>query len=310
MEEKGISKLTLGEIQDMLEMQKEQIRKKDKEIEELKKRLSDGGAEQKLKVQSNNYKEALETVYEIISSLEKYTTEEVLFYAAQMLADVMDCKDVAIYTVADRKYARLFSATSPEARKLGNSIEYIDMGNMYSDLKKGQIYMNKDMKADFPSMACAVYAEERMQVIMMIWGIPYGRMTLSEANCLAVVETLLQNAILRASRHMASFRRKRYIEGTSVLKEEAFKILIKAFFEAKAKGLTECTLVEIVMSHQNYESISLQVACNIRQTDYMGVMEGGKLYILLSNTNMKNAEIFQERLQSLGYKSLLKENVV
>jgi ribonucleotide monophosphatase NagD (HAD superfamily) len=41
----------------------------------------------------------------------------------------------------------------------------------------------------------------------------------------------------------------------------------------------------------------------------MGLMEGEKLYILLANTDMKNAEVVQERLRKLGYESTLKEDV-
>ena len=73
-----------------------------------------------------NQKESLGKIYEITSSLEQYGPEEVLFYAAQVLSKLMDSQDVAVYTVANGDYARLFSATSSEARKLGNSIRYTD----------------------------------------------------------------------------------------------------------------------------------------------------------------------------------------
>lgn len=281
-------KMTMEEMRSEIERQRELLKEKEQEIEALKK------------------KDGLDTVYEIISSLEKHTTEEVLFYAAEVLAKMMDTGDVAIYTVANKEYARLFSATSKEARQLGNSIRYVDMKEMYEEIKSDRIYRNTAMDKGLPLMAGAVFAEDEIRVILMFWGISGERLSESEANRLIVVKTVLQNAILRANRYMSSFRRKRYLTGTNVLKEEAFKILIKAFFDAREKGLTECALVEIVMGYHSYEAIAIQVAGNIRQTDYMGVMEGGKLYILLSNTDLKNAEIVQERLRKLGYESLLK----
>lgn len=280
--------MTADEMQAEIERQKELLKEKDQEIEALKK--MDG----------------LDKVYEIISRLNKYTTEEVLFYAAETLAHMMNTKDVAIYTIANKEYARLFSFTSPEARVLGNSIKYVDMGEMYSELKEGRIYVNKTMDESLPLMACAVFAEETIRVILMFWGIPAERLTESEANRLTVIEAILQNVILRASRYMSSFRRKRYLTGTNVLNEQAFQVLVKSFFTAREKGLTECVLVELVMGYHSYESISIQIAGNIRQTDYMGVLEGGKLCILLANTDLKNAEIVQERLRKLGYESLLK----
>lgn len=55
----------------------------------------------------------------------------------------MGSKDVAIYTVANRSYARLFSATSEKARSLGNSINYSEMDAMYTVLAGKKVYINK-----------------------------------------------------------------------------------------------------------------------------------------------------------------------
>lgn len=299
----------MDRLQAGLERQKKQLAEQEQEIEELKKLLENShtGMNQNAGVQSCSCRDALSAVYEVISSLEKHTTEEVLFYAAQILAEVMDCRNVAIYMVANRDYARLFSSTSPEAGKLGNSIKYTAMEEIYTELKNGRIYINKEMDANLPSMASAVYAEEDIRVILMFWEMPFQRVNAEEAKRLTVVETLLQNAILRASRYMAEFRKHRYLEGTNVLNEKAFTTLVKTFFDAREKGLTECTLLEVMIGYQDYEDVSIQIACNIRQSDYMGLLEDKKLYILLSNTDSKNAEVVQERLQKLGYRSVLSD---
>ena len=53
---------------------------------------------------------------------------------AQVLSKLMETDDAAIYTVANRDYARLFSFTSQTAKKLGKSIRYSDMKDMYDEL--------------------------------------------------------------------------------------------------------------------------------------------------------------------------------
>lgn len=301
----------IDKMQAEIEKQKELMKEKDREIEDLKQRFKDqsAGVEQEFELNPDNYNQALEKIYEIISRMDKYTTEEVLFYTAQVLSEVMDSADVAIYTIANRNYARLFSATSSEARKLGNSIKYTDMDVMYNELKNGRIYMNKSGEEGLPLMAGAIYTEKEIKVILMFWGISGRQATSSDVKRLTVIETLLQNAILRAIHYLANFRSQRYLEGTNVLNQEAFTVLLKAFLEAKSKGLTECALLEVMMGYEDYESVSIQVACNIRQTDYMGAAEGGKLYILLCNTDSKSAEFVQERLRKLGYKSELRDTV-
>ena len=91
----------------------------------------------------------------------------------------MNTEDVAVYTVANQSYARLFSFTSPTARKLGNSIRYPEMEAMYTDLKERRVFINKTMDERYPLMAQAIYAEDEMQIILMLWGLPWDRMNLA-----------------------------------------------------------------------------------------------------------------------------------
>ena len=257
-----------------------------------------------------NQKDSLGKIYEITSSLEQYEPEEVLFYAAQVLGTLMDSEDVAIYTVANKDYARLFSSTSAQARRLGNSIRYTAMKEVYGELKEHRVFINKEMKEDLPLMAYAIYAEEEMQLILMLWGIPWQRMTLAEANRLTIVGTLIQNATVRANRYMETLKSQRYVEGTNVLREEAFTQLVRAFFEARDKGLTECTLLEIAVKDNNYRKAVSALEKDIRQTDYMGMLENGKFCILLSNTDIGNAQGVMARFRTSGYESLPKEGIL
>jgi len=281
-------------------------------IEELTaEELRDESERQKSIINEQNHemdsKDSWEPTYNIISSLNKYTPEEVLFYAAQILAEEMGSKSVAIYTIADRKYARLFSATSLEARRLGNSIKYTEMGELYSDLKDEQIYVNKTNDPKRPALACAVYGGDEMRVILMFWDAADKKHALPPSKRLTVIATLLHKTIVHANHYMSTFRKKNYLEGTNVLNERTFRVLLKAFLTARDKGLTECVLVEFEMGYHDYSAISIQVACKIRQTDYMGVLNGGNFYILLANTDIEGARLVQERFQQLGFKSTIKE---
>jgi len=248
-----------------------------------------------------NHKDSLGKIYDISSTLEQYGPEEVLFYAAQVLSNLMDNCEVAVYTVANRDYARLFSSTSPKARRLGNSIKYTDMKELYCELKEHRVYINRAMDDNMPMMASAVFSEDGMQLILMLWGIPWERMTLGEANRLTIVGFLIQNAVVRANRYLEALRNRRYVEGTNVLDEEAFLQLAKAFSDAKEKGLTEYVLLEILAQEQDYEKAASTLGSAIRQTDYMGVMRQGRLFALLPNTNEENAAGVIDRFRRAGY---------
>ncbi len=279
-----------------------------KDIEEI----NDSNVRMKHNFESQivNHKDSLGKIYDVSSTLEQYGPEEVLFYAAQVLSKLMDCEDVAIYTVANGDYARLFSSTSPNARKMGNSIKYTSMEEMYGEIAERRVYINRNMEEKMPMMASAVYSEDKMQLILMLWGIPWERMTLGEANRLTIVGFLIQNAVVRANRYLEALRNRRYVEGTNVLEESAFTLLAKAFFDAREKGLTEYVLLEILAEGENYEKVAGTLGSSIRQSDYMGILNGGRLYVLLSNTNRENAGGIMERFRSAGYECRVDETVL
>lgn len=249
-----------------------------------------------------NQKDSLGKIYEITSQLDQRGPEEVLFYAAQVLSKLMDTGDAAIYTVANREYARLFSFTSQTAKKLGKSIRYSDMKGMYDELIAHRVYINKTMDSNYPLMACAVYSDNQMQTILMLWGLPWERMNLAEANRLTVIGYLIQNAVIRAGQYLDALRERRYVEDSDVLENEAFRQLVNAFFDAKRHGLTECCLLKIQNTADDFKEIAQKLEKKLRQTDYFGVLSDG-LYVLLPNTDDEDAKGVMKRFQKEGFES-------
>ena len=261
-----------------------------------------------LEVQIVNQNDSFGKIYEITSSLDQYEPSEVLFYAAEILSKLIGSKDVAIYSVANRSYARLFSATSRKARELGNSVNYTTFGEMYEALKEKRVFINRNMDEKYPLMADAIYSEDDMQLILMVWGIPWERMTLSQANMLVVIGYLIQNAVVRANRYMAALEKQRYIEGTKILETSAFTELVDAYLRARNKSLTECAILRIDVSPEQQETAAAALTKLMRQSDYIGKLEDGNLYALLSNTENKDADFVIRRFAEVGYKSWIKED--
>lgn len=303
--------LAVGHLKDQLSFVKGENRITEKYYQEQLKDLeeiNDSNVRMKHHFESQvvNQKDSLGKIYEISSSLEQYGPEEVLFYACQVLSQVMDCPDVAIYTVANGDYARLFSSTSQNARKLGNSIKYTDMKEMYEALKERRVYINRRMNKEMPMMVSAVYSESKMVLIFMLWRLPWERMTLAEANRLSILGSLIQNAVLHSTRYLEALHDRRYIKETNVLDESAFTPLVKAFFEAQNKGLTEYTLLKID-TNKPYKEVGNALSSLMRRTDYLGLLNKDQLYALLSNTKEEQASIIIERFKKNGYSSYIAE---
>lgn len=260
-----------------------------------------------LETQIVNQNDSVGKIYSITSALDQYSSEEVLFYAAEMLGKLLRSKDVAIYTVSNRAYARLFSSTSEKARQLGGSIQYTNMGEMYETLCQRKVFINRRMDEQYPLMANAIFENEEMQMIIMVWGIPWERMTLGQANQLVVISALIQNAVLRANRYLAALEEQRYVAGTQTLKTDAFQTLVTAYLKARNRGLTECTLLAVNVGERDHMEAAGLLAGKLRQSDYIGTLSDGGLYTLLANTSRKDAEYVIRRFAELGYESRVVE---
>ncbi len=255
-----------------------------------------------------NHNQSIGKIYEITSELEQYAPEEVMFYAAEVVARLLESKDVAIYTVANGDYARLFSSTSPRARVLGNTLKYSEKEEMTKDILERRVFVNRGLKDDYPLLASGIYEEDKLALIIMVWGISWERMNLALSNLLVVTGYLIQNAVLRANRYQKALEHERFIEGTKILEPEAFTSLVRAYTVAQRKGLTECSLIAILNHSENFLAESPKLSGCMRQSDYIGELAEGKLYALLANTDAAGAAFVLKRFQDLGYEAEIIED--
>lgn len=262
-----------------------------------------------LETQIVNQSDSIGKIYRITSKLEQYMPEEVLFYATEILEEFIGSNDVAVYTVSNDYYARLFTFTSERAKVLGRSLRYRELEEVYATLAEGKVYINRNLDERYPMMANAIFDDDqKMQIIIMIWGIPWERMTLGQADLLTVVGYLIQNAVLRAARYITMLENRRYQEGKYVMEPEAFASLVCVFLGAKEKHLTDCVVLQVLLSEENYEEAGKVITEKIRDDDYIGMLEDGKMYLLLSNTGNEDAQFVINRIQSVGYDCILLED--
>ena len=252
-----------------------------------------------LETQVVNQSDSVGKIFQITSALEQYSPEEVLFYAAETVGKLMKTNDVAIYLVSNGDYARLFSSTSRKSRSLGNSIKYTEMGELYETICANRVFINRKMDSHYPLMANAIYENEKMQMIIMVWGLSWENMTLGQANQLVVVSSLIQNAVLRANRYLAALEEKRYIAGTRMLEADSFKTLFEAFIKAENRGLTECAVLKAPATAGNATEIAMQIQSGLRQSDYLGILENN-VYAILANTDEKDAAFVLKRFTDKG----------
>ena len=99
------------------------------------------------------------------------------------------------------------------------------------------------------------------------------------------------------------------MEDTGILEPEAFSSLVKAYVRAQNRDLAECTLLKIQTAEDDYSHAAQILGKKLRNSDYLGVLPDGGLYILLANTKKEEALIVGSRLEELGYQNEIVENI-
>jgi nucleoside-diphosphate-sugar epimerase len=263
-----------------------------------------------LEEQIVNHDQSVGKIYEITSELDQYAPEEVLFYAAETIERLLKTKDVAIYLVTNQDYARLFTATSAKARSMGNTIRYRELEEFYEMVEQKKVFINKDLKNNYPMLATGTFEDDRLQLIVMVWGIPWERMNIGEANLFTVVSFLIRNAMLRANRYQRAMEKEKYRPGTHILEKETFRSLVRAYLDAQRKELTECALLSVdVSKEQTDAAVSEKLEKALRSTDYIGEAEPGSLYVLLPNTDQAGVQNVLHRMKAIGCKAVYQEEM-
>jgi hypothetical protein len=178
---------------------------------------------------------------------------------------------------------------------------------MYEVLKDHKVFINHDMNENLPMMASAVFVEDEMQFIFMVWGIPWQRMNLAEANRLMIAGALVQNSVVRSRRYLEALRAQRYLSGTGIMQPEAFGVVVKAFMDAQTRGLTECVLLEVQADRAELAKADQALGKCTRQTDYIGILDDGNLCVLLANTSEEKSKEIVQRIQRVGYETRLRK---
>lgn len=318
--------MSVGHLRDRLvQLQSD----KDEEIGYLATRLGDISNINKSNVAIKNYfeqqtinsTESLGFFYEIVAQLDAANENEVMFVAVQLLARVMGTSDAAIYSIANAGYCRLLTSTSSKAYELGKSLRISDYQEVFDSLSSDFIYINRTMDARFPTMASVLMNEEgKMEHLIFLWDLPYERMTLHYSNTLRIMTLLVRSAVERTTHYLSALTRERYWNDTGILVAAAFRDIYKVYENAQKKQLADFALLRIKggmtsigdlgrmnellrkpMKKTDYiNQMDQQLYRQLRQLDYIGYLEDGCFYVLLTNTTIEESRVVVRRLADNG----------
>ena len=165
------------------------------------------------------------------------------------------------------------------------------------------------MDPSYPMMAYCIYEEEKMEMMILLWSIPFERMTIGESDRLIVVSKLIQKAVKRSAAYLDLLRNERYQQDSPSLRAEAFEELVSTYHDAGSRHLTEYILLRVVSAETNLIKAGQTIADTLRATDYSGYRYDGSLYILLTSTDRRGCGFVQRNLEKKGIVTEISEEI-
>lgn len=265
-----------------------------------------------------SYGDSLGVLQNMTASLEQLNPGDAMYKAAEVLSKVLGTEDVAIYKVSNSDYCRLLVATTDDARQLGKSLKYSAYHALMESLEKNEVYVNRTFEKGMPVMAYGLRHGDSLEYILMIWNLPFEKISLHQMNLLKVIGYMIQNSITRSDVYYEAIRDKRYLPETKILNESAFEETINTSMEISRRRYGESVLIciesagpadELQKNEKELRYYNEVLTRNLRETDVVGVGKDNRIYILLSNSNAQEADVVIRRFASLGIVCSLKESV-
>ena len=236
-------------------------------------------------------------LYNTVSRLMVLQPDRIFMEIIQVIAEMVHTDTVAVYRVnGDNPYLRLINALNERSTEGGKTWNITAFARIRDALENGELYQG-DIWNGEPAVVLPIIYQERCVAAIMIRELPYSSQSLYYVNLLKTLSLLLRESVGRALDYEELSREERYIEGTDILKPDAFCRNVLLAKEKAQKHMAEYCVMEIVYTGDFGECYK-ELASKLRTTDYCGAGQDGKIYVLLNNTGTQDIEYLKERLTS------------
>lgn len=235
-------------------------------------------------------------IHSITKELESLELEKVFMATVNVVKSIMGVQTVSIYTVSpNRSFMRLVANTNDSGAAVSKSLRLEDHAYLQKMLADGKVFVNKELNSHAPLMSVPIYHDGTIAAFISIEGMSIDKFSLYYQNLFKVTSDLVSSALSRALAYLDATESRRFIEGTSVLRKEAFEEILSSKKQAKSMHNTPYLLLEGELGQMSLKQYSEKVASMLRETDYIGSIKEGQVVVILSNSAAEDANFVLSR---------------
>ncbi len=252
-------------------------------------------------------KSGLPKLYSVVNKLMVLQPERIFMEILNVISETVNTRTVAVYMVnGNSSYLRLVNALNVESIISGKSWNLDDYPKIKEAIKNGELYQGNTWDKE-PAVVVPISYGERCIAVILIKSLEFESQTLYHINLLRTLSLLITESVVRAIEYENYTHGQRYIENTDVLNSKEFKRIVLLAQEKKDKQLAEYCILKLD-NLGTLQEVYERVSSCIRMTDYFGIDDDGKVYVLLNNTSEEDCEIVLKRLEEKGVRAELIRN--
>lgn len=247
-------------------------------------------------------KESIPQLYSLIERLMVLSPDRIFLEILHVVAQLVETDTVAVYTVNPKStYLRLVNALNDASSMGGKSWNIASNAALAAAIARGDLYQG-DVWNGEPAVVLPVQYHSKTIAVIVIRSLDYKNCTLYHMNLLKTMGLLVSESMARALDYEQITRQARYVDGSLVLKKEAFQEMVRIAREKQEQGVAEFCILELTTAG-NAQAVSERLGSLFRTADHMGTDGEGHYYVLLNNTGTDAVKLVQERLQQKGISS-------
>jgi transcriptional regulator with GAF, ATPase, and Fis domain len=240
-------------------------------------------------------------IYAVTRELESLEPEHVFNATVNVVESIMSVPTVTIYTVnRHQTYLRLAAHSLNDVGGHAKSMKVADYDYLLTLMNSGKLYVNKQLEEGAPLMCAPIYYKNNIAAVITIDGLSFESFSLYHQNLFKTTADLVSSALTKALAYMEATESQRYVEGTPILKKEAFDSILQSKKQAWDKNRIPYLLLQGNVQHSNLEEAGNAITSILRETDYIGLNEDNEILVMLSNTNQEDATHVLRRFAQRG----------
>lgn len=258
------------------------------------------------------YRDSLGKIFTITRELDELQEHAVYLRSLNILEDLMDNKNIAIYSLdSNRAYARLEVNSADMGRKIAKSMKLADFPLALELIDQGKIFQNKDLLEHYPAYIAPVlnnaYPFNVPVAMIVIWAADFEQYSLYYYNLFKVICGMIQASLVRATSFLDANYEKIYLPNTRILNHDAFIDILKVRLEMRKNKISDFQIIELQEPQASITKIYPKISAGIRTADVVGLLSNGKCYVLLSQADKGSSLDVIERLNQSGVRANLIE---